>query len=100
MSLADEVLANHTKDEPDPNWPNFPERCAKDWDLWPCAAVRLATQLRAAEQVVEAARNAEQWASCVNCGAMGWQHHPRSRCTGFESRVAPALAEYDKGGRE
>ena len=91
MSLADEVLANHIKDGADCLICMFP---------WPCAAVRLATQLRAAEQVVEAARVAEQWASCVNCGAMGWQHRRRSHCTGFESRVTPALDEYDKGGRQ
>ena len=47
MSLADEVLANHIKDGADCLICMFP---------WPCAAVRLATQLRAAEQVVTAAR--------------------------------------------
>lgn len=55
--LADEVLAEHVKDDPDPNWPAFPDRCKKDWQSWPCESARLATKLRAAEQVVEAARD-------------------------------------------
>ena len=92
MSLADEVLARHVGHR------DAEELCRLCDVQLPCESVRLATQLLAAEQVVEAARNAEQWASCVNCGAMGWQHHPRSRCTGFESRVTPALAEYDTKG--
>lgn len=73
MSLADEVLANHIKDGADCLICMFP---------WPCAAVRLATQLRAAEQVVAAARNARE----TDC-----THHS-DPCG-----LAAALDEYDKG---
>ena len=76
MSLADEVLANHIKDGADCLICMFP---------WPCAAVRLATQLRAAEQVVAAARNARE----TDC-----THHS-DPCG-----LAAALDEYDKGGRQ
>ena len=76
MSLADEVLANHIKDGADCLICMFP---------WPCAAVRLATQLRAAEQVVAAARNARE----TDC-----THHS-DPCG-----LTPALDEYDKGDRQ
>ena len=76
MSLADEVLANHIKDGADCLICMFP---------WPCAAVRLATQLRAAEQVVAAARNARE----TDC-----THHS-DPCG-----LAAALDEYDKGDRQ
>ena len=80
MSLADEVLANHIKDGADCLICMFP---------WPCAAVRLATQLRAAEQVVTAAREF---------------HHAMNECCPCDDEgdclFAVRLAEYDKGGRE
>ena len=87
MSFADEVLAEHTKDEPDPNWPNFPERCAKDWELWPCEAVRLATSLRAAEKVVTAAQE------------LAADNERRGLHGAHVLKVKMRLAEYDKGGR-
>ena len=76
MSFADEVLADHIRDGGDCLICMFP---------WPCAAVRLATQLRAAEQVVAAARNARE----TDC-----THHS-DPCG-----LAAALDEYDKGDRQ
>lgn len=49
MSLADEVLAEHTK-------ASLGDYCSVCHDQWPCEPVRLALSLHAAEQVVEAAR--------------------------------------------
>lgn len=79
MSLADDVLANHTRDGADCLICMFP---------WPCEAVRLATQLRAAEQV--AAFLFDQSVQLT-----GNETHVRYVLTlrGF----ADWLAEYDKG---
>ena len=79
MSLADEVLAEHIMTE------DAPFMCCDCWEGWPCEAVRLATQLRAAEQVVAAARNARE----TDC-----THHS-DPCG-----LAAALDEYDKGDRQ
>jgi len=70
MSLADEVLAEHTK-------ASLGDYCSVCHDQWPCEPVRLALSLHAAEQVVEAAR----------------------RVYRKGDNLTRALAEYDKGGR-
>ena len=98
MSLADEVLAEHVKDDPD--WPVFPDRCKKDWQSWPCESVRLATKLKAAEQVVAAAREVVDTSmraliTCAFCYSVIPQH--LDDCPFAELKAA--LAEYDKGGR-
>ena len=92
MSFADEVLADHERsDEPtnaaSTDGGEFEDAysCLNCDMAWPCAAVRLATQLRAAEQVVEAARNARE----TDC-----THHS-DPCG-----LAAALDEYDKGDRQ
>ena len=74
MSLADEVLAEH-KAVPVMNG----ERCGECEARFPCLPVRLATKLKAAEHVVEAARGHE----CPETND--------SYCD-----LAAALAEYDK----
>ena len=81
MSLADEVLADHKSK----SWPGAVDWCEWCTDKWPCESVRLATQLRAAEQVVTAARNARE----TDC-----THHS-DPCG-----LAAALDEYDKGDRQ
>ena len=85
MSLADEVLAKHTavgcEARACTNRPHGICRvCAV---FFPCESVQLATKLKAAEQVMEAARGHE----CPETND--------SYCD-----LAAALAEYDKGGRE
>lgn len=105
MSLADEVLANHIKDGADCLICMFP---------WPCAAVRLATQLRAAEHVVEAAKKLQrdyedEVPAYFAAGNLGhchanpplWDDPKRGscgRCSAWMS-LTEALAEYDKGGQ-
>jgi len=91
MSLADEVLANHIKDGADCLICMFP---------WPCAAVRLATQLRAAEKVVEAARDVQKLrrqrsAVRTNDESADWLYETAKA----SEKLSAALAEYDKGGQ-
>lgn len=95
MSLADEVLAEHVKDDPDPNWPAFPDRCKKDWQSWPCESARLATKLRAAEQVVEAAR---EWKR-MHTGLHTQGGETLKKQTRTRTDLIDAVAEYDKGGQ-
>ena len=83
MSLADEVLADHKPK----SWPGAADWCEWCTDKWPCEAVRLATQLRAAEQVVEAARPI----IAAVFSPDDWVPLPMSE------RLRDALAEYDKG---
>jgi len=75
MSLVDEVLARHVKDDPDPNWPAFPDRCKKDWQSWPCESVRLALSLQAAETGVRADERREMQKAVAE--AMAWSEHHR-----------------------
>lgn len=86
MSLADEVLAEHKPK----SWPGAADWCEWCTDKWPCEAVRLATQLRAAEQV--AAFLFDQSVQLT-----GNETHVRYVLTlrGF----ADWLAEYDKGAK-
>lgn len=91
MSLADEVLAEHVKDDPDPNWPAFPDRCKKDWQSWPCESARLATKLKAADRVIEEVR---ELARIFNArGKAPLQPFAETACIEL---VVEALAEYDK----
>ena len=83
MSLADEVLAEHTK-------ASLGDYCSVCHDAWPCEPLRLARSLKAAEKVVEAARDehGRNGGSCL-C------HWPGpTKCS-----LAAALAEYDKEGQ-
>lgn len=89
MNLADEVLASHQSDcECRPSCHDA--ECLICMFPWPCAAVRLALALRAAEKVVEAARQRLQ--ECL-CG----DSYPEM-CPSCQP-LAAALAEYDKGGQ-
>lgn len=85
MSLADEVLAKHTKEyKPWSGVNHEGKSCNRCGVPWPCESVRLALSLQAAEQVVEAAR---KWH--YNCG--GTPDLPD------DTEFYRALAEYDKG---
>lgn len=90
MSLADEVLAEHTKEyRPWSGVNHEGKSCNRCGVPWPCESVRLATSLRAAEQVVEAAR---EWH--LRAYVEGWCDCGEGLC-----EMAQALAEYDKGGQ-
>lgn len=83
MSLVDEVLAKHTKEyKPWSGVNHEGKSCNRCAGTWPCESVRLATKLKAAEHVVEAARGHE----CPETND--------SYCD-----LAAALAEYDKEGQ-
>ena len=88
MSLADEVLAEHQKRECFCGCGDV--GCPLCGDGWPCESVRLALSLKAAEQVVEAARKLTD--------EMLRADDERIFSRLFES-VTEALAEYDKGGQ-
>jgi sugar phosphate isomerase/epimerase len=88
MSLVDEVLVNHS----DNAGSTFCYWCDGEW---PCESVRLALSLRAAEQVVEAAREMLSESFIVGGGRRGGKTLFAERW----AKCADALAEYDKGGQ-
>ena len=106
MSLADEVLAEH-KAVPVMNG----ERCGECEARFPCLPVRLATKLKAAEHVVEAAKKLQrdyedEVPAYFAAGNLGhchanpplWDDPKRGscgRCSAWMS-LTEALAEYDK----
>jgi hypothetical protein len=97
MSLVDEVLAKH---KPEPDSQAEYDNCSGCAGTWPCEYVRLATKLKAAEQVVEAARKVVDTSmraliTCAFCYSVIPQH--LDDCPFAELR--DSLAEYDQGGQ-
>lgn len=97
MSLADDVLARHVEAFCNLCKPTHSRGTCRVCftEAWPCESVRLATQLRAAEQVVEASRE------------LGRIFHARGKAplqpfaeTACIELVVRALAKYDKGAKE
>lgn len=82
MSLADEVLVEHQ-----PYTVQNGEECLNCGRSWPCVEFRLATKLKAAEQVVEAARDYHR------------EYEDGPRLFPDIRPLAAALAEYDKEGQ-
>ena len=89
MSLVDEVLAKHGGDTYNC------AGCLPNFAVSPCESVRLALSLRAAEQVVEAAREMLSESFIVGGGRRGGKTLFAERW----AKCADALAEYDKGGQ-
>ena len=101
MSFADEILAKHTKEyRPWSGVNHEGKSCNRCGVPWPCESVRLATKLKAAEHVVEAAREVVDTSmraliTCAFCCSVIPQH--LDDCPFAELKAA--LAEYDKGGQ-
>ena len=92
MSLADEVLAKHTKEyKPWSGINHEGKSCNRCGVPWPCESVRLATKLKAADRVIEEVR---ELARIFNArGKAPLQPFAETACIEL---VVEALAEYDK----
>lgn len=97
MSLVDEILAKHKLcDGCVTGCGRHCRTCQHFWsNEWPCESVRLATSLRAAEKVVEAAREWKRMHTGLHTqGGETLKTQIRTR-----TDLIDAVAEYDKGGQ-
>ena len=109
MSLADEVLAEHTK-------ASLGDYCSVCHDQWPCEPVRLALSLKTAEQALEVAmclkhsingehgRGGPLWAEPCPEASLSEEvkcRYARAALLGVpvERLIPRVLAEYDKEGQ-